>query len=45
MLFSSELQLSRRLLLSAVGIVLAVGVDHVYDRNRTCILEKYAGES
>ena len=54
MLFSSKLQWSRRLLINAVDIVLAVDIyicdaefdgDHVYDRNRIYILEKYAGES
>ena len=51
MLFSSELQLSRRLLINTLDIVLAVECDaefkgdHVYDRNRIYILEKYAGES
>ena len=54
MLFSSEFQLSRRLLINAIDIVLSVYIymcdaefdgDHVYYRNRIYILEKYAGES
>ena len=48
MLFSNELQQSRRLLIRAVDIVLALNIDmrrQVQRRNRICILEKNAGES